>query len=89
MRRTFFRLKRVDSINHRKRYVWPAVREESCADIVVFDPRTLKNNAVYGNPCQYLTGMPYVLVNGEVVVDEGTRTDALLGRVLRRSPKIN
>lgn len=54
------------------------------ADIVVFDPETIRTEATYLNPFVYQEGMTHVLVNGVFVVDEGEPTDALPGEVLRR-----
>ncbi len=54
------------------------------ADIVVFDPETIRTDATYLNPFVYQEGMTHVLVNGAFVVDEGEPTDALPGEVLRR-----
>jgi N-acyl-D-amino-acid deacylase len=65
------------------------IREGSWADIVVFDPATIKSNAVYGNPWQYPDGIQYILVNGEVVVAKGAHTKALPGKVLRHYTKPN
>ena len=59
------------------------VREGMCADLVVFDPQAIEDRATYANPHQYPLGIPYVIVNGEVVVDLGEHTGALPGRVLR------
>jgi len=57
------------------------------ADIVVFDPATISDRATFEAPHQLATGVPWVLVNGVVVVSNGTHTGALPGRVLRhRSP---
>jgi N-acyl-D-aspartate/D-glutamate deacylase len=53
------------------------------ADIVVFDPETIIDNATYEEPHQHSTGVEYVLVNGEVVLDEGEITDARPGMVVR------
>lgn len=41
------------------------------ADIVIFDPVTVQANARYGDPYQPPTGIPYVLVGGQLVVGEG------------------
>ena len=41
------------------------------ADIVIFDPATISANATYGDPYASPTGMEWVIVNGEVVVDQG------------------
>jgi N-acyl-D-aspartate/D-glutamate deacylase len=53
------------------------------ADITVFDPQTVADRATFTNPHQYAVGIPYVIVNGEVVLDAGQHTGALPGRVLR------
>ena len=53
------------------------------ADVVVFDPSTISDNATFSEPHQYATGVRYVLVNGEVVVREGRHTGAKPGRVVR------
>jgi dihydroorotase/N-acyl-D-amino-acid deacylase len=52
------------------------------ADIVVFDPATVIDTATYQKPKSYPLGVPYVLVNGVVVVDKGQHTGARPGRVL-------
>jgi N-acyl-D-amino-acid deacylase len=54
------------------------------ADIVVFDPETVRSNATYDEPRRYPDGIDYVLVNGTLVVDGGEHTGALPGRVMRR-----
>ena len=41
------------------------------ADLTVFDPATVKDESTYAEPHRYPTGIPYVLVNGAVVVDNG------------------
>lgn len=53
------------------------------ADIVVFDPDTIRNVATFTDPNQLSVGMQYVLVNGVPVIDGGKMTDALPGAVLR------
>jgi N-acyl-D-amino-acid deacylase len=54
------------------------------ADVVVFDPATVRANATYDEPRQFPDGIDHVIVNGVVVVDDGEHTGALPGRVLRR-----
>ena len=54
------------------------------ADIVVFDPDTVKTHAVKGDPKHYPVGIDYVIVNGKVVIDDGENTGELPGRGLRR-----
>jgi len=53
-----------------------------CADIVIFDPLTIKDKATFENPHQYPEGIDYVFVNGEIVVDHGKTTGNLPGRII-------
>jgi len=59
------------------------VRPGNWADIVVFDPATVRDNATYDDPHHYATGFAYVLVNGEVVVEKDKHTGAKPGMALR------
>ena len=59
------------------------IKEGFWADLVVFDPENVRSKATYGNPFQHPEGIPYVIVNGEVAVDEGRITGELAGRVLK------
>lgn len=53
------------------------------ADVVIFDPATVRDLATFENPNQLSQGMEYVLVNGVPVIDQGKMTGALPGKVLR------
>ena len=53
------------------------------ADVVVFDPATIRDLATFEKPNQLSQGMNYVLVNGVPVIDQGKMTGALPGKVLR------
>jgi len=53
------------------------------ADVVVFDPATIKDNATYEKPHQYATGMIHVFVNGRQVLKDGEHTGALPGRFVK------
>ncbi len=53
------------------------------ADIVVFDPATVRDLATFEQPNQLSEGMEYVLVNGTAVIAHGHMTGALPGLVLR------
>jgi N-acyl-D-aspartate/D-glutamate deacylase len=53
------------------------------ADPVVFDPDRVRDAATFEEPERYAEGIPYVLVNGVMVVDGGRPTGARPGRVLR------
>ena len=54
------------------------------ADIVVFDPETIRDLATFDAPNQLSQGMRFVLVNGVPVIEEGKTTNALPGKVLGR-----
>lgn len=54
------------------------------ADIVVFDPSTVKAPATRRQPKQFPIGIDYVIVNGQVVIEQGGHTGTLPGRALRR-----
>ena len=56
----------------------------SFADLVVFDPETVIDQATFAEPHQYPLGIDHVVVNGVVSVDGGRYVDAKAGRVLRR-----
>jgi N-acyl-D-amino-acid deacylase len=60
------------------------LRDGFKADIVVFDPTTVQAPTTRANPKQFPLGINYVLVNGQVVVDQGQHTGVLAGRALRR-----
>jgi N-acyl-D-amino-acid deacylase len=53
------------------------------ADVVIFDPATVRDLATYDKPNQLSQGMDYVLVNGIPVIDNGKMTGELPGKVLR------
>jgi N-acyl-D-amino-acid deacylase len=53
------------------------------ADVVVFDPSRIADQATFDRPHQYATGMAHVFVNGEQVLKDGDHTGALSGRVVR------
>ena len=49
------------------------------ADVVVFNPDTVKDTATYDHPDQYATGISWVLVNGKAVVADSKPTNATPG----------
>ncbi|HEY5691417.1 MAG TPA: D-aminoacylase [Cyclobacteriaceae bacterium] len=61
------------------------IKENSFADIVVFNPETVKEKATFQEPHQYPEGIDYVLVNGKLAVDGGVYQDIRSGKVLRRN----
>ena len=60
------------------------LRDGFKADVVVFNPTTVKAMATKEDPKQYPVGIEYVIVNGRVVIDGGENTGAVPGRALRR-----
>jgi N-acyl-D-amino-acid deacylase len=52
------------------------------ADITIFDDRRVMDNATYEDPCQFPTGIPYVIVNGGVAVDREVCTGLLRGQAV-------
>jgi N-acyl-D-amino-acid deacylase len=71
---------------------WPAtrmrladrgmIREGLWADVVVFDFEDIRDRATYEEPTLFPEGIEWVLVNGEVVIEEGRHTGARPGQVL-------
>jgi N-acyl-D-amino-acid deacylase len=59
------------------------LRPGMAADLVAFDPLTVRDRATFSEPAQYSEGVPFVAVNGQLVVDEGRITDARPGRPLK------
>ncbi|MBA2257952.1 MAG: D-aminoacylase [Acidobacteria bacterium] len=59
------------------------LREGAAADIVVFDPARVSDAATFEKPHAYATGIPYVLVNGVMVVKNSEHTGARPGEILR------
>ena len=76
----------------RKMTSWPATRmrlasrgliKEGCwADVVIFDYNKIKDEASYEHPFRPPTGIDYVLVNGQVVIEKGKHTGAKPGKVI-------
>jgi len=61
------------------------IRAGAAADITVLDPDTVIDKATFAEPRQHPEGIPFVIVNGEVVVDSGEHTGARPGRALRHN----
>jgi N-acyl-D-amino-acid deacylase len=58
------------------------IREGFAADLVVFDPASVRETNSFEKPKSYPIGIPYTIVNGVVVVDGGKHTGARPGRPL-------
>src|ERR1044071_305975 len=59
------------------------LRQGAYADITIFDPQTVRDRATFEEPNAYPEGIPFVIINGQLSVDNGQRTKTLAGRVLR------
>jgi len=55
------------------------------ADLVVFNAATVKDEATFDDPHQYASGINHVVVNGQLVIEDGAHTGARPGRVLRKA----
>jgi N-acyl-D-amino-acid deacylase len=60
------------------------VREGMDADLVIFDPETINERSTFQEPHQYPTGLPYVILNGQVVVNQEWYTRKLAGQVVKK-----
>ena len=60
------------------------LKEGYFADITIFDPATIIDNATFSEPHQYATGVMHVIVNGVPVLLEGEHTGATPGRFVRK-----
>lgn len=60
------------------------LRAGAFADVIVFDPKTIRDEATYTEPEKLATGMRWVFVNGKAAVSDGKPTGALAGKALRR-----
>jgi dihydroorotase/N-acyl-D-amino-acid deacylase len=58
------------------------LRPGMAADVVAFDPATVRDRSTYADPIHYSEGIPFVMVNGRLVVDGGRITEERPGRPL-------
>lgn len=59
------------------------IAQGKAADIVVFDHARIADRSLFTDPHRFPDGIPWVIVNGTVVVNNGTQTSATPGKVLR------
>lgn len=60
-----------------------AIKKGHYADLALFNPDEVKDNATFEDPLQYSTGMIHVFVNGIQVLKNGDHTGAMPGKVVR------
>ena len=65
------------------------VRESYFADLALFDPETVCDEATFEQPHRYPSGIPYVIVNGSLVVDGGQFNACPAGRILGRGARVH
>jgi len=63
------------------------LKEGNFADVIVFDPKTIREEATYVEPEKLSTGMRWVFVNGQAAVADGVPTGVLAGKGLRKAVK--
>ncbi len=61
------------------------LRVGAFADVIVFDPKTIREEATFTEPTKLATGMRWVFVNGKAAVVDGKPTGAMNGKALRRA----
>jgi N-acyl-D-aspartate/D-glutamate deacylase len=59
------------------------IKENFAADVVIFDPDKVEDQATFEKPHQYPVGIAWVIVNGEVTCERGGMTGKLPGKVIR------
>jgi len=59
------------------------LRPGMAADLVAFDPAKVRERSTYADPLHYSEGIPFVAVNGRLVVDQGRITAERPGKILR------
>lgn len=64
------------------------LRPGNFADVTVFDPKAVIDRSTYLEPFQYSAGIVHVVVNGQLVLDDGRQTDKRPGRALRRGNRL-
>jgi N-acyl-D-amino-acid deacylase len=60
-----------------------AIKTGFYADLAIFDPENIRDNATFEEPQKYATGMVHVFVNGVQVLKDGEHTGAMPGRIVR------
>lgn len=63
------------------------LKKRFAADIVVFDPDEISDKATFADPHHYSVGIRYLLINGEVVIENGSYNGRLAGKPLRMNRK--
>jgi N-acyl-D-amino-acid deacylase len=70
--------------NQLKIYDRGRITPGAAADILIFDPERIQDTATFAKPISFPIGLPYVIVNGRVAIDNGKFTAENAGMILRR-----
>lgn len=65
------------------------LKKGMAADLVLFDENAIRDTSTYVNPHQFPEGIDYVVVNGEIVVENGRHTLSRPGIVIRHRATVN
>ncbi|MBY9001561.1 MAG: amidohydrolase family protein [Candidatus Heimdallarchaeota archaeon] len=60
------------------------VKENYFADLVIFNPETVIDEATFDDPHRFSKGIEYVIVNGKITVEKGIQNEVLEGKILRK-----
>ena len=63
------------------------LEEGFVTDIVILDPEKIRDKATFTNPHQYSEGIQYLIVNGEIVIENGNYNGKRVGKALRMNGK--
>lgn len=61
------------------------IKAKNFADITIFDPEKIKDNATLESPYQFSDGIKYVIVNGKIEIEDGNYNGSLNGKVLKKN----
>jgi len=61
------------------------IKKNYWADLVIFDENKIIDNATWENPHQFPSGINWVIVNGEVAIQNGNYLNSLSGKILKHS----
>lgn len=78
-------VRKITSLPARRFSLWDRgqIAANYFADLVVFNPETVIDNATFDKPHQYPEGIEFVIVNGEVVIEHGENPGRLPGMIIR------
>ena len=60
------------------------IKIKNYADVVILDPAQIKDNATIELPYQFSSGIDYVIVNGQIAIENGNYNGLLNGKTLKK-----